>query len=437
MNNRLTFSIWSFFRRDVILPPKSNQPRLNSILFITWATILFTILSGAIRKWVVGPGGLSNLFFLMQLVLPFIFYYFVSRSDIKPKFHTPFLYFVFIGYLSLTALNPMNKTMYHGLLGLLIHLAIWVSWLAYYKKRHEFPLERLTGFLILILLAEVLLGAVQYSLPGDHFLNIRSTGDESEALVGDAFRVSGTFSYLGGFQAMITLYAFFIWFLLVLRFPTYIALAVFLLSLFAAFMSGSRSAVGFLVVVSVVGFLLTSSLVTGILRVAWQGGLLVVCLYFFGGSLIVTYMRAYENFEERVDTNRKELEWRLNWMYDEVLNFKGKYPVYGVGLGSTYQGANAIFGESVYAQEYGYYETEPGRVILEGGFILFFLRIILFIVFLRHSYIPMIGKILLLLIFLNNMVIFNIYQGLFFVLGIMFVDRAYYLRKQGSYLNPA
>ncbi|HMI68088.1 MAG TPA: hypothetical protein VK517_18725, partial [Cyclobacteriaceae bacterium] len=123
-----------------------------------------------------------------------------------------------------------------------------------------------------------------------------------------------------------------------------------------------------------------------------------------------------------------ELEARIVGSLVEVLEFQGEYPVYGIGLGSTYQGAISLFGASDYLKEYGYYESEGGRIVLEGGFILFFLRVILFIVMIRYSYVPPLGKIFLFILFINSMIVFNTYLSVFFILGMIFVDRAYYLK---------
>lgn len=125
-----------------------------------------------------------------------------------------------------------------------------------------------------------------------------------------------------------------------------------------------------------------------------------------------------------------EVEYRISDLFNEVLDFRGKYPVFGVGLGSTYQGANAIFGTSQYVLEYGYNESEAGRIILEGGYILFFLRIALFLVLMRKSVVPFFGKAIFLALFFTSQVVFSVYFGTFFFLGIIFVDRAYYLKSR-------
>jgi hypothetical protein len=341
-------------------------------------------------------------------------------------------------YIIIAAVNPKNQTIYHGIFGIVIHLGFWILLLTYYKLRLGFEIEKFTNFMVLILIGEVVLGSIQYSLPGSHFLNTFSTGEDNTAGVGEAIRVSGTFSFLGGFQALVIFYGFFIWFLLVRKYSPIIIFIVFGVSLFAGLLSGSRGSVGFLLIISAFAFIYTGFLFKFFLNTLVSLCVLGFLLFYLGGSFVSKFDNAYTNFLTRINggyENNKELEGRVVGSYTEIFDFKGMYPVYGIGLGSTYQGANALFGESVYAKQYGYYESELGRVVIEGGYILLFLRITLFLVMIRFSFIPFIGKVLIFILFLNSMIVFNTYLGVFFFLGIIFVDRAYYLEAPLSIKN--
>jgi hypothetical protein len=214
-------------------------------------------------------------------------------------------------------------------------------------------------------------------------------------------------------------------------YPAYLILSVFIMGLFSGFICGSRTSVGMFLLLSGFGFLQDGFLIKRFFSVFASISLLGIFLFYFGGSLANRFETAYGNFEDRVDTGNEsgELAWRIDWTYNEIINYHGNYPIYGIGLGSTYQGANILFGESSYAKEYGYYESELGRIVLEGGFILFFFRIIMFLVVLRFSHISFAGKIIMFIFFFNNMIIFNAYLGAFFILGFILVDRAYYLKR--------
>lgn len=433
MNHSSIFSIRSLLRADTLFPPKSSFSFGHSLLRITWVFVIFTVLSGAVRKWMAGPGPLGNAIFLAQILFPFIFYFVLSRSRIRSRFRTPIMFTFFMIYLLIAAINPMNLTVYHGIFGIIIHLGFWLCLVGYYKTRPFFEVEKLTNLFIAILIAEVVLASVQYSLPGSHVLNVFATGEENKTFVGNAVRVAGTFAYIGGFQAWVSFYGFFIWFLFVRKYPAYMIIIVFSLSLFAGLVSGSRSAVAMQLFTSAFAFLYTGFFMHRFFNVILQVAILSGVFLLFGENVVDQFKLAYSNFQDRVEwgINNGELEGRVVNNFEEVFDFKGKYPVYGIGLGSTYQGANLLFGESLYAKDYGYYESELARVVLEGGFILFFLRIIVFIILLKYSYIPLIGKIYLLAFMLNNMVIFNTYQSIFFALGIIMVDRAYFLNATG------
>lgn len=426
----LGVSIKNLLSINLLFPFKFLNRSGGRLLFAAWLLFAYTIFSGALRKWVFGPGLAGNAIFFIQLLAPFIFFLFNSFSRAAKGFRIPVFFLIFLAYLIIAAFNPKNHTLYHGLFGLVIHMGFWVALVSFYQNRASFELENLVGFFVMILVVEVALAYVQYSLPAEHILNIKSNGMAVDATVGDAVRVSGTFSYIGGFQVMITFYGFLIWFLIILDFPFIVIALVFALSVFAALMSGSRGSMILFLFISAFAFLQSGFLFRRFINVALTCVILTIFLYFFGNKVSVVFDQAYNNFSERVEWGLEagETEDRFEEPFKDVLNFKGKYPIYGIGLGSTYQGANIIFGESFYAKEFGGYEGELGRIILEGGFILFFLRIILLLVFLRYSYIPASGKAIVVIFFLACVVVFNTYQTIFLLFGIMLVERAYFIK---------
>jgi hypothetical protein len=417
-----------------VLPPSSTIKRGNTLLLATWVFILYTILSGAVRKWVTGPGALGNAIFFGQLLVPFVFYFAVGKSKINLNFKTPLVFLIYVVYIIVAALNPKNETLSHGLFGIVLHLAFWLCWLAYYQTRPIFEMEKFTNLFILILVGEVILASLQYNLPASHVLNKFATGQENETTLGSAIRVAGTFSYIGGFQVWVTLYGFFIWSLFVRKSPSFLILIVLALSLFAGLVSGSRGAVGYLVMLSLFGFLYSGFVIKKFFNLALHLSLLTIVVLYVGSNVVGKFEIAYLNFMTRVEAGNKvgELEGRVAGTFDDVIKFRGNDPVFGVGLGSTYQGANALFGKSSYVKEYGYFESEPARIVLEGGFILLFLRTLLFLVMMRYSSIPKLGRLFIFVLFINAMVVFNTYQSVFFILGVIMVDRAYYLKHTGE-----
>ncbi|NVJ85993.1 MAG: hypothetical protein HWE15_06790 [Algoriphagus sp.] len=323
----------------------------------------------------------------------------------------------------------MNQSIFHGIFGLLLHTGYWLIWLAYIQKGSWMELEKLVPLLVLILLVEFFLGSFQYALPGTHILNQYASGVENNTIVGDAIRVSGTFSYLGGYQVLVPVFACLAWFLILRKSSANLIFSVMILGLLMAFMSGSRGAVGFFILYLLTAFLLTGYFGGKLIKLAIQGTLIMSVLLYFLPSFSALLTRSYENFIYRVE-NSDELDQRIAGGLAEIIHFKGNYPVFGVGLGATYQGANALFGTSRFVQEYGGYESEPARIVLEGGFVLYFLNFIMIIIFLKYTEnLPRLAKFFFLVVYYNSMVTFNVYQGVFYVFGIMLVDRGYYLKK--------
>jgi hypothetical protein len=56
----------------------------------------------------------------------------------------------------------------------------------------------------------------------------------------------------------------------------------------------------------------------------------------------------------------------------------------------------------------------------------------------RRLSIPWLGQVFIFILFMNTMIAFNTYQGFFFIIGMILVDRAYYLKdaekSQRNYL---
>ncbi|MFD1016346.1 hypothetical protein [Winogradskyella rapida] len=409
--------------------PKTLNSETNKILRGLWVIVVFTVFSGALRKWVLGAGVVSNVVLLGQLFLPFIFYRIVSRSKLPMIITSPIIWLVYVYYVCLTAINPMNHTLFHGVFGILLHLGFFMLWLAYLKKHKWIEIERLVPLLLLILVIEFVLASLQYTLPGTHILNVQASGQANNAIVGDAVRVSGTFSYIGGFQVVTPLFACLAWFLMIRRFPNWLTFSVLGLGLLMALMSGSRGAVGFYLLYTTIAFFLSGNTVGSLIKLIVQGFLVIAILILMVPSFQNLTTKSYNNFKERTE-NSDQIDERISSGYAQILDFKGRYPVFGVGLGATYQGANALFGESIYVKEYGGYESELARIVLEGGFILMFLRIILVLVLLKYTEnLPLIAKAFLFVVFMNSMMTFNVYQGVFYVIGVILVDRGYYLRK--------
>ena len=194
-------------------------------------------------------------------------------------------------------------------------------------------------------------------------------------------------------------------------------------------MSGARTAVAVFAIISLLMFFsdFSKRKVSIFLKNLFLP--LIFCFLFVlikGGTGIGDkIIKAYDNFTNRVEENRQsgEQQQRILWDFEDLTNFRGKYPIIGLGLGSTYQGATAVFGTSDYVKEYGYYENELTRVVVEGGFVLLIFRFILVGYFVNILKINLFSKaVIFLLIFYFTPVVFNIYNSIFFMIGLILMD---------------
>ncbi len=197
--------------------------------------------------------------------------------------------------------------------------------------------------------------------------------------------------------------------------------------LVASMLSGSRAtfAISLCFVLFAVSIELAKlNLFSRLLNVFFLLSLFVLVFY---QSIFV--QNAFDNillrFKSGTATN--EYDARTFGILEEVINFRGDNALTGLGLGSTYQGANAVWGISRYVKQYpGGYEEEPERIVLEGGYLLLIFKLGLIFLFFFKTKIP---KLFFLFVFAFQFVtfpiVFNVYNAFFFFIGMAVLDRAY------------
>lgn len=143
---------------------------------------------------------------------------------------------------------------------------------------------------------------------------------------------------------------------------------------------------------------------------------------------------AYDNYNGRLQSGIESGEQNKRIFHDfyVITDYQGKYPLFGVGLGATYQGNNLLFGTSDAVTEYGFVESELERYILEGGFVLLLLRLILTIYFCRRLSVPTPAKFLVGGLLFMTPIVFNIYNSIFSFMGITLLDQVYYHQKRAT-----
>ena len=142
--------------------------------------------------------------------------------------------------------------------------------------------------------------------------------------------------------------------------------------------------------------------------------------------------KAYDAFMGRVEAGQRtgESNHRAYETVFETFDFQSQNTLFGLGLGATYQGATQTWGVSPYIKAYGFYEEEPERILLEGGYALLIIRALLFILMIRQLKIPLILSIpIMFYLFFFAQMVSSTYQSIFTFWGIVILDKIYYLKS--------
>jgi hypothetical protein len=404
---------------------KRNQ---NLLLF----AFLYTVFHGGLRKWVFS-GAINNVLFFVQLLLPFVLIFFMRRERSWTSY-TPLLPYAFC--LVLLGLNPLNGSIYHGIFGFIMHFGFWLLMFAYIHERDAFPLENLVQPFLIACGIEIAVSFLQFGLPSDHFLNRYESGDGPSGFLSGAVRVVGTFSYIGGFAAFVYFVGLFSWALMVENKRPF--LAVFGLSfmgMIAGFMNGSRSMVLPFVICLIFGLWSYGNFTNKIKLLFLLPILVGAAIIFEVDKKFPALNTAYTAFMGRVDSGREsgESNARVNETVIEIFTFDCDNPIFGLGLGGTYQGATQLWGKSEALLKYGYYEEEPERILLEGGYFLFFFRICLFIFLISQLRVPPLLMIpLAVYMILITPMVSNTFQASCTFWGLAMLDKMYYLKEKAA-----
>jgi hypothetical protein len=404
--------------------------RLNNEMKFYLLLFLVATLGGAIRKWYTESGLLSNFVLFVQMMVPFLMYIFRSSNTNSPfeKFNILYLYFFYLGF---HIIYPLQLTFYHGIFGMIIHGGFWLLLFYYISNRHVFNPKQLMNTFIIIGILEVVLGFIQYQLPTTHFLNRYANMEiiKNIAIVGDRPRITGTFSFLSGYTAYLIFAAMLVWAFIRLKYPPWIVFTATICIFITGFMTGSRTATVMNIVILLPVFIQEYSLkivtsVAGRLIIP-LGIVVMVSLLYKDVPGLNQVNKAYENFMERVETNRRSGEQTSRFFTDirYIQYANWQHPLLGVGLGATYQGATYLFGTSPYVIEFGYVESELTRIALEGGIVMIFFKLILGILLVKNLMIRGLMRWIVFFTFsLFNPIVFNVHNAAFIAMGIILVD---------------
>ena len=407
----------------------NNELRRNQTLLL--AFFLYSTFSGAIRKWVTtGNSSVNNILLAVQLLLPFGLMLLMRRE--KNIFTTtPTLAYAVL--LVFFALNPMNMTLYHGIFGFLMHFSFWLMMFAYLHERDAFPFEKLIVPFVIVCLIQSVLCFFQFTMPITHLINRYESGESTSGFEGGMVRVSGTFSYIGGYAAFLYFFGFLVWALLIENKRNLLLLLLLsTLCLVCAFMNGSRTTTLMVAVCIGIGFMSYGTF-TNKLRVLFVVPVLLILASVYNlDTKLSTVVAAYDAFTGRVESGVRsgESNNRIFETVIEIGDFKSENTFFGLGLGATYQGATQTWGKSPYVTAYGFFEEEPERILLEGGYALLLIRALLFIWLIKLLKIPKYLSIpIMIYLFFFAQMVSSTFQSTFTFLGIALLDKMYYLKE--------
>ncbi|OAQ38591.1 hypothetical protein A5893_14350 [Pedobacter psychrophilus] len=401
----------------------------NYSLYILLALVTF---SGAIRKWIIPSGAVGNILLGIVLILPLLNLILVSKDD-EGDVEKYNLFTFYLISLLIFGLNPLNQSIYHAIFGFFIHLIFFSILLSYLKNKNNFNAKYFSFFILVCIIIEVILGSIQSVSSADSFINRYAVSEDIEtsaALVGDAIRVTGTFSYIAGYSAFQFIGLFASFYLIkkyIFKQYSYLFLA---LVVYGALISGSRGTVGFVILTSIVFFIFELKILSNTKTLFNIISISIIFMFvnFATGdplNIVSKFSKSYDNFILRASGSQEEGQKRIFADIDDVLFREFEYKVTGVGLGSTYQGANALFGTTPLLQGITY-EGEQFRLILEGGYLLFIFRLILLGYFISKLEFSKIFKIYLFIIIILVMpIVFNIYTSIYLALGLILLNQAY------------
>ncbi|MCB9079359.1 MAG: hypothetical protein H6631_17290 [Anaerolineaceae bacterium] len=338
--------------------------------------LVLVVVEGALRKWVL-PQASELIYFLKDIVLlgAYVSYYHshVGRQR-KPAQKTIFQPFLVLMTLWCVAevFNPRLGSPVVGVFGLKSYLfyipLVWIlpNLFTTWEKLYHF----LRAYLLLIIPIGIL-GIVQYFSPPTSFLNVYVPGEvTSIAAFNGHVRITGTFSYIGGYGVYLLVAFGLLLPLLTLR-QSWMWRVILLVELFLivvnSFMSGSRGVI--------LNQALLLLLYLAFLFVRQPGETIRFVRRFTLPAVVVGYIVftrfriAFDNFMLRVTVN-DDLSSRVSSSFANPFDFIDYAGIMGYGIGATLPGGRAlrtILGLPVGEWIPVYFESEMGRIILEIG----------------------------------------------------------------------
>lgn len=343
--------------------------------------LVLVVIEGALRKWAL-PQASQLIYFLKDFVLvgAYISYYFAPwsrhRVFVKNQTITGFVILIVVWCLFQT-FNPGLGSPIIGIFGMRNYLIyIPLMWMLPALFSSEEELYRYLRSYLLLLIPVGLLAIAQYFSPSNSPLNVYAADMEQQiATAGGAVRVTGTFSYIGGYTAYLSACLCLLTPLISKRqtmFWECMTIAELIAIAITSLMTGSRGLIIFYVLLFAGYFYLEAIKNFSALMSTFKKFLIPAIVGLT--VVVVKFGAAVNSFGERASRNDDILP-RIVSSFTQPFTFL-HLNFQGYGTGATFQ-ANGVI-RSLLQLPPGkvipvYYEAEPGRIALELGAIGFFL----------------------------------------------------------------
>jgi hypothetical protein len=353
---------------------------------LIWIVMFLVVYEGALRKWVF-PGYQAGIFFVKDLILVLAYVIFLGSRNppgahLKVMAPLKVLLLLSVVYFLFELVNPNSPSVLVSISGLKSYLLyIPIAFLVPYMFTSSEDLEGKLRKYALLMIPCVALGLVQFALPPTHWLNGYLSHDSDALDMGAVFgsgiekvRSIGTFSYIGGYTAFLTV-MFYLVAGLVAKSRWKVTgnawlLAYLVLTVAAMFTTGSRGPIWWLIATwplalgiwGYAGLLSMGNVARMVLAAA--------VIWVLAQLLASDAFDAYSQRSEHAGDTITRVLAPLNEAWGALL-VSG--PI-GTGMGSASGGALSIMGSSDFWWLNGSsFEVETARVVQETGIVGFIL----------------------------------------------------------------
>jgi hypothetical protein len=345
------------------------------------------VYEGALRKWVL-PGSQSVIFFVKDAILIIAYIAFLfSRSapgaHLKVMTTLKALVGISLVYFLFELINPNSPSVLVSIYGLKSYLLyVPLAFIVPYMFTSSEDLEQKLRKYALLMIPCVALGLVQFAFPSTHWINGYLSHDSDILEMGEVFgegvfekvRSIGTFSYIGGYTAFLTV-MFYIVAGLAAKSRWKVSgnawlFAYLVLTVAAMFTTGSRAPIWWLIATLPLALAIWGY--AGLLSMSNVGRIILAAAVVWVLAQLVA-ADAFDAYAHRSEQANDVMSRVLSPLVQAWSALLTSGPI-GTGMGSASSGAQGIMGTRDFWWLNGaFFEVETARVLQETGIVGFIL----------------------------------------------------------------